>query len=401
MPSFVKHILILAVAGLLGAGVYSTPLRSDAVPLQSDSASGTRIVIAAIGDIMMPGSLQNAVKRRTYNYDLLFEKIAPELSAADITFANLETPIDHTAAVSGYPKFNARPELLASLRKAGVKVVSVANNHVMDASVPGLKRTLDNIDAAGLLFIGAGRTKAESAKVVQTTVRGITIAWLAYTYSTNERLPKNAKEQPGVNILRPDSAADLAAAVDAVRKARLSADLVAVSLHWSDEYRSRPTPWQRRAAAELIEAGADIILGHHPHVLQPIESYAAKDGRQGLIAYSLGNFISSQNAGIANRNKTAVRALRGDGVILNIHAKKENGSTAITRAEFVPIWTLRERVGKIALSRPVNLSREIGRIKALEKRTKEEEDTLQLLGFRQKVIMDQLTVQAADEKMTK
>jgi poly-gamma-glutamate synthesis protein (capsule biosynthesis protein) len=195
-----------------------------------------------------------------------------------------------------------------------------------------------------------------------------------------------------VNILRADSDSDLALAAADVEKARQSADLVVVSLHWGDEYRAIPTAWQRRVAAELIEAGADIILGHHPHVLQPIESHVARNGRQGLIAFSLGNFISSQNYGVANKNRTHRKALRGDGIILRIYAVKEQGKTSVAHAEFVPLWTLRDRSGKTVVYRPVNLAREIARLEALEKRTKEDEDTLGLLKFRMKVIVEQLTV---------
>jgi len=344
---------------------------------------------------MMPISIQRAVARNKHHYDLLFEKIAPDLTSADIVFANLETPVDHKAAVSGYPKFNARPELLAALRKAGVGIVSVANNHALDRGADGLKRTLDNIEAAGLRFTGAGRTKAAAGKVAHAAVRGVSVAFLAYTYDTNEGLPRKRKDAPGVNILKNDSAADLGRAVAAVGDARKAADLVVVSLHWGDEYRTIPTPWQRKAAAALIEAGADIILGHHPHVLQPIESYTSRDGRRGLIAYSLGNFISSQNYGVSNQNRTHAKALRGDGVILNIVVTKEHGKASVRRAEFLPIWTYRDVTGKTTLYRPVSLDREIARIEKITKRTSEQDNTLKLLKFRRKVITDTLTVKTA------
>ena len=346
------------------------------------------IVIAAVGDVMMPGSLQKAAAKNNYNYDFLFEKIAPDLGAADITFANLETPIDHTAAIAGYPAFNARPELLFALKKAGVDVVSLANNHARDAGAGGLLRTLQNIEKAGLVVVGAGRTRVESLVPAYLSSQGVVTAFLAYTYSTNCGLPKKRKGAPAVNILRSDSRKDLAAAIIQVQQARTHADLVVVSLHWGDEYAMVPTSWQKQAAIELVEAGADIILGHHPHVLQAIDSYTAKDGRQTIIAYSLGNFISSQNYGVSSKNKKHSRALRGDGVILTIYAEKEQGRTTIVRTASQPIWSLREKVGVTTVSRPVSLLREIGKLSAIAKRTKKEEDTLQLLTYRQKVILD-------------
>ncbi len=355
----------------------------------------TEIVIAAVGDVMMPSSIQSAAQGNKSGYDLLFEKVAQDLSAADITVANLETTVDHRSAISGYPKFNAGPGLLVALKKAGVDVVSIANNHTMDAGPDGLKRTLDNIEAAGLLFIGAGRTKAEASAIKYMKARGVNVAFLSYTYGTNQRLPRKAAHAPGVNIIGIDSEAGLARAGGCVRQARAAADLVVVSMHWGEEYEPDPTAWQRRIASALVDAGADIILGHHPHVLQPIESRAAADGRMGLTAFSLGNFISSQNAGVTYENKTHRKALRGDGIILNITVVKEDGRTRVAHAEFLPIWTLRDTIGKAVVYRPVTLAREIARIEAMPKRTKAEENSLKLLSYRMRVISDKLMASPA------
>jgi poly-gamma-glutamate capsule biosynthesis protein CapA/YwtB (metallophosphatase superfamily) len=387
-----RNQIILFFTLLLGAVSWACVQQSEFSPPQKPRDGKAEIVIAAMGDIMMPLSNQLAAARNKEHYNILFEKIARDLTSADSAFANLETPVDHTAPVSGYPKFNAGPGLLTALKTAGVGIVSIANNHAMDGKPAGLARTIDNIAAAGLLFTGGGRTQAEAGQPAMVTSHGLTTAFLAYTYGTNERMPVKKRDAPRVNILRTNSEADLALAAADVQRARPSTDLVVVSLHWSDEYRTIPTAWQRRVAAELIEAGADVILGHHPHVLQPIESYSAHNGRQGLIAFSLGNFISNQNYGVAGKNRTHRKALRGDGIILRIYVVKEQGKTSVARAEFVPLWSLRERVGKNVVYRPVNLAREIARLEALEKRTKEDEDTLGLLKFRMKVIVDQLTV---------
>ncbi len=365
-----------------------TPVRQ--VKPASPSASRTEVVIAAVGDIMMPESIQSAVAQAGHGYDLLFEKITPDLAVADITFANLETPVNHKAGVSGYPKFNAPRELLSSLKKAGVDIVSLANNHAMDAGSDGLKRTIDNVEAAGIVFIGAGRSNTEALAIRKITVRGITAAFLAYTYSTNQRLPRTSVEAPVVNVLGQNSEADLARAAASVRQARADADLVVVSLHWGDEYATSPTAWQRRVASELIEAGADVLIGHHPHVLQPFESCTARDGRTGLVAYSLGNFISSQSAEVSFENKTHRKALRGDGIILSITATKEGGRTRVAHAEFLPIWTLRESISKATVSRPVSLARELLILGAKGKRDSTEQRLFQLLRYRQEYIIKTL-----------
>ncbi len=354
----------------------------------------TEVVIAAVGDVMMPESIQNTVVRNNLSYRFLFDPLARDL-LADMVFANLETPVDHTAPTSGYPRFNARPELLTALKQANISIVSVANNHILDTGPDGLLRTLENIKCAGMRFIGAGRTRAEAEQPTTVRVKGISVAFLAYTYGTNQGLPKKKRILMSVNILRTSSDQDLARAEANIRKARTASDLVIVSLHWGDEYRTIPTAWQRQAAAALIEAGADVVLGHHPHVLQPIEYYTCRSGRRGLIAFSLGNFISSQNYGVSNGNRDHTKALRGDGIILKIYALKKNFRASVIRAEYIPIWNLSENVGKNAVFRPVSIAREIERINSKGTRTREDDDTLSLLRYRQAIIADHLMMNPA------
>jgi poly-gamma-glutamate synthesis protein (capsule biosynthesis protein) len=353
------------------------------------SIDGNEIVIAAAGDIMMPVSIQSAASKKKKGYDRLFEKIRKDLGSADITFANLETPIDHRSAASGYPKFNTDPELLRAIKNAGVDILSVANNHVMDAGTEGMKRTLDNIEASGLEFVGAGRTKAETDRIKVLNARGARIAFLAYTYDTNERLPKTAAQAPGVHIIKAGSEPDLVRAADKVRGARSVADVVAVSLHWGEEYAAAPSSWQRRVAAVLVDAGADIILGHHPHVLQTVESISAADGRTALVAFSLGNFISSQNAAISSRNKEHKIAFRGDSIILRVVLRTRRQKFRVANAEFLPIWTLREASPTGILYQPVSLDREISRLKSIPQ-TKSGAQILNLLTYRQEVITRRL-----------
>ncbi len=204
-------------------------------------------------------------------------------------------------------------------------------------------------------------------------------------------MPRKKKGMPSINILREGSGEDLALAASDVRKARQAADLVLVSLHWSDEYRTEPSSWQRKAATALIEAGADIILGHHPHVLQSIESYEARDGRLGLIAYSLGNFISSQNVGVTVKNRSQAKALRGDGIILMITIRKKHGTISLANVEYLPLWNVREKAGKTLISRPVSIDRERARLEAKNQRTAEEEKLLALLDYRRTVILERLS----------
>lgn len=349
------------------------------------------LVIAAIGDIMMPDSIQSAVRIHDNNYDLLFEKLRNDLQTADITIANLETPIDEKAPVSGYPKFNSRPGLLAALKRSGIDVISVANNHVMDAGTAGLRRMLDTIDAAGLVFVGAGRTKQEAAAARFLTVGGIKVAFLAYTYDVNQRLPRAGEDSPGVCVLHDGSEEDLARAAGQVRSARANADILVVMLHWGKEYATEQTAWQRHVAAALAEAGADILFGGHPHVLQTVETVNTRNGKRSLVAYSLGNFLSSQNAGISYRDKDCRKSLRGDGIILKVFTGRQNGRQSILRAEFLPLWTLRETGRGPVLPTPVSIADEIVRLRSRSGRTREKEELLKFLEHRKRVITGKIT----------
>jgi poly-gamma-glutamate synthesis protein (capsule biosynthesis protein) len=166
-------------------------------------------------------------------------------------------------------------------------VLSTANNHAYDQGGKGVKETLDRLKEAKLLAIGSGETKAaaEAPRVVEAN--GVKVGLLAFTDLFNLDLNRKA-EGPWVRPL------DAGPAAAEVRALRAQSDAVVVSLHWGDEYSRQPTARHRRIAEDLVAAGADLVIGHHPHVLQPMELVEA-GGRKGVVAYSLGNFISNQD----------------------------------------------------------------------------------------------------------
>jgi poly-gamma-glutamate synthesis protein (capsule biosynthesis protein) len=214
--------------------------------------------------------------------------VEPLIQGADIAFANLETPVAPTSGQPGRPfRFNAPPELPAALKASGFTVLSTANNHAYDQGVQGVVETLERLRAEQLLPVGSGTTRREAEQVRVLQVKGLRVAFLGFTDLFNINLNRNGNE-PWVRPLDPD------AAVAAVRAARAQADAVVVSIHWGVEYEHDPRPHQREVAARLCQAGADLILGTHPHVLQPVEMLS-QGGNRTLVAYSLGNFISNQD----------------------------------------------------------------------------------------------------------
>lgn len=252
--------------------------------------------LVAVGDIMMhTPQLPGAYVAETGSYDFsgFFQRVKPTIAAADWAMANLETPLaGNERGYKGYPRFNAPVEMADALSEAGFDIVSIANNHILDQGEAGAIATIRTLQDRGLKPIG---TSEEGASPLQEAVitkkNGIAAAFLAYTYGTNGiPLPQNAPYLVYL-VNEKQIAEDIAHA-----KAR-GADVIVVSLHFGNEYQRHPTDAQRNLAAAVIQSGADIIVGHHPHVVQPYEriTTATEQGtREGFVIYSLGNFISNQ-----------------------------------------------------------------------------------------------------------
>jgi len=263
-------------------------LAKAAQPLAVFPVQLASVRLMAVGDILMHEDVKRAGRESGAGLRALWADVEPLIQGADIAFANLETPVAPTSGQPGRPfRFNAPPELPAALKASGFTVLSTANNHAYDQGVQGVVETLERLRAEQLLPVGSGTTRPEAEQVRVLQVKGLRVAFLGFTDLFNTNLNRNGNE-PWVRPLDPD------AAVAAVRAARAQADAVVVSIHWGVEYEHDPRPHQREVAARLCQAGADLILGTHPHVLQPVEMLS-QGGNRTLVAYSLGNFISNQD----------------------------------------------------------------------------------------------------------
>ena len=277
------------------AGESSAPVGEPAEPAP-EPPPPLEATLVAIGDVMMhkpmvPGAFDE--ETGTYDFSGFFEPLRDLFEAADWAVANLETPIaGDDRGFPGYPMFNAPVGLADALAEAGFDVVSTANNHSLDQRFSGLAATLRTLRERGIVPVGTAETQAEADAVNIVGKKGVAGAFLSYTYGTNG-MPIPEDKPFAVNLIdEANIAADIA-------KARTAgADFVAVSLHFGNEYQREPSEEQRRIARHTIESGADLVIGHHPHVVQPYERYRVDnpDGtsREGLIMYSLGNFVSNQ-----------------------------------------------------------------------------------------------------------
>jgi poly-gamma-glutamate capsule biosynthesis protein CapA/YwtB (metallophosphatase superfamily) len=317
-------------------------------PAQEPPRTQVRVKLAAVGDVLM----HDAVKRSaaTYGavgldggYPWLFAPVADLLSRADLAFANLETPIAPTGGGTREFVFNATPDVVRALQRSGVDAVAVANNHAFDQGRAGFEETLSTLDALGMRRVGAGPA-GKAAGPERVEVNGLQISFLAWAHFFNQ--PGNDCPPAGGTPARCSQAAllDRAAAVEAVRAAAATADAVVISIHWGDEYQQQPRAEDVELAHKLAEAGATVIVGHHPHVLQPIELFQRKDGRTSVIAYSLGNFVSNQSRGYVFGVTPEKAAATRDGALLEVELVRRDYGRGVVEVEidgagYVPLWT--------------------------------------------------------------
>ena len=291
----------------------------------------TTFTMAITGDIMCHNSMYTDAynsSTKTYDFSYMFDDVKYYLQTADITIGNLETTFAGSkVGYSNYPTFNTPEQLAKNLKKVGFDVVSTANNHCMDKGYSGLVSTLNYLDEADLSHTGTYATKEDSQKILIKNVKGVSIAFLSFTYGTNGITIPSDKSF-SVNLIDEDLI------LEQINLAKeQNPDLICVSMHWGTEYQTKQNSVQEKWADFLFENGVDIIIGNHPHVLEPMEkrTITLEDGttKDGFVVYSLGNFMADQNA-----------AYTRDSAILNLQITKnaETGKISIDSATYTPIY---------------------------------------------------------------
>ena len=246
--------------------------------------------ISAIGDVLIHGTVyEDAQTADGYDFDPMFEKVVPYLSQSDITVANSESIIGGSdIGVSTYPSFNSPYELGDAMKNAGIDVVSMANNHTLDRGVKAIENAINYWHSIGIKHTGSYLSAEQRNDITTITKNGITFSFLSFTYGTNGVKTPAGKEYLVKRIDKDVIQKDLALA-------RAQSDVVVLSLHFGVEYENMPNAEQIDLAHFSADNGADIIIGHHPHVLQPAQWIEASDGRKAFAVYSLGNFLSGQD----------------------------------------------------------------------------------------------------------
>lgn len=359
----IMSVVLVALIGVLGVFVYKnyslhleqekaileaqatpspTPSPTSSPEISTEPTNVASAKLAVCGDLVAHTGINLESKNLdgSYDYTSVLGGAQSFASAADYAICTMETTFPNTAEYTGYPQFKSPPELATSLKSIGIDLVNTANNHSNDSYLGGLIRTLDVLDQNGLDHIGTYRSQEERDKnngILVKEINGVSVAFLSFTYGTNG-IPVTGYEY-AVNIFYNDYMTTLKdinydlLKKDMAAARALNTDMIAVMTHWGNEYYTEPVDYQKELADYLFKEGADIILGGHCHVPEPMELRRVTDNegkeKTGFIAYCLGNFVSCQDDPYTNLT-----------AVLNIDIQKnlDTGETYIKNVSYAPMY---------------------------------------------------------------
>ena len=339
-------------------GNSNTPSPTDGTELPTEEAPQlvSTATVLSTGDILMHGKVINSGKRDdgSYNFDSIFQYVKSYSQAADFSVANLETTLcgtDNGYAYAGNPKFNCPDAIVDSLKGAGFDMLLTANNHADDTSLVGYKRTLNVVREKGLDTLGT-YLSADEQKWTIEEVNGIKIGMVCYTYSDGfsrngyPLLNYNEVGENGIlNYFTYDKLSEfytqLQGYLDEMKAA--GAEATVVYLHWGEEYKWKtgegPNANQTAMAQKLCDMGVDVIVGGHPHVVQPVDLLQSGTDAEHktIVLYSMGNAVSNQRKEEMQQSEPTGHT--EDGVLFCVtFAKYSDGSVCVDSAELIPTW---------------------------------------------------------------
>ncbi|MFH1435393.1 MAG: CapA family protein [Pseudomonadota bacterium] len=325
------------------------------------------LVLAAAGDIIMHGRVKGTALAQAAEptgegddgnegWWHIFKMLGPVLEKADLAVANLETPIatERKKSSGTPPILNGPAASLGAMKKAGFTIMNAANNHAYDQMRDGAAETVEAVRAAGMDCLGAGESRKVSETPLIREANGVKVAFMGWTVVLNKNFNDvKTKHKPWVNVYREELA------LEALQAVRPEVDLIVVSMHWGGEFDMKVGAKQKNITKKLCAGGADIIIGHGPHILHEVtmvtaggeddekggESEAGEEGRTCLVAYSLGNILSNQGLkyryGWKPPNLTEAKNIpyTRDGIVLRVTVAKDEAGISFEAVEAVPMWT--------------------------------------------------------------
>ena len=349
-------VLLIVVAismalTLLAQGLKGLPLTSSSTTVVSQTTDSkdkttateqeTSARIMANGDLLYHIPIYRTALKEdgTYDFHENFEYVKPWLKQADLVIGDFEGTVNKDHYLGGYPLFNAPGEVMDAIKDAGYQVLDLAHNHILDSQIEGVFSTADAIEKAGMTPIGVyTHEPRDKAPIVIKEVNGIKVALLAYSYGFNGIEEYISKEDYD-NHLSDLNEEKMKAEIERAEK---EADITVIMPQMGIEYQLEPTEEQKQLYHKMIDWGADIIFGGHPHVVEPAET-VEKDGDKKLIIYSMGNFLSNQRIETMQDEENAKWTERG--VLMDVTIKKKAGKTTIETAKAHPSWVNRTPKG--------------------------------------------------------
>ena len=330
---------------------------TNIIPVQIVQPETHNLKMTFVGDLMVhQWQILGAYypQNDVYDFTLAFDMVKPILESADLTVGNLETTFG--GAEKGwkyYPTFNTPDEFGETLKNVGFDILTTVNNHSMDTGISGLERTIDVLDELGIVHMGTYKSQQARDTICIVEKNNMKFAFLSYTYGTNW-IPVPEENSFAVNFLDIElMKADIAKAKE------LEPDFIIVMPHFGNEYELVQNKEQEKVVEELFNAGADIIIGSHAHVVQPMEKRIIKDEngnqRTGFVIYSMGNFISSQTT-----------EPRDTSLILNFEFEKTEGKAVIKEISFIPTWVQFRYINDRYLVRTLPIYQTLKQIESLE-----------------------------------
>lgn len=284
--------------------------------------------INVVGDLMCHSTQINYahVNDDSFDFNGVFSEVRKYLNDADFTIGNFETVLaGKKIGYSGYPFFNAPDDFLYAIKNAGFNLLVNANNHAFDKGTKGVERTIKKMDELGINHTGAYLSQRDRDSIRVYNINGVHFAIIAYSYSTNG-IPLPKGKDYIINLIDYDLIEE-----DISRAKSIGVDIILVYFHFGEEYQRNPNSYQKEVINHTINAGADIIIGSHPHVVQPVDYFKTNNANldTGFVAYSLGNFISNQRWKYSDT-----------GVVIKIKVSKNilSDSVYLSSVSYLPTW---------------------------------------------------------------
>ncbi len=317
----------------------SEPSTPSPTPTSTPEPAPITAMITSAGDCVLHKTFQDSAyieEEKRYDFYDIFSELEEYTLHSDFSLISFESAATNDRSnYTGYPMFNCPPEIFDAFKQVGFDLVNNSNNHQLDRKIKGMLETRENIRSRGLEAIGA--YDGEEPRYLIRDLNGISVGFMAYTYGCNGLEAGLTKEQRDrhLALFEPERMKK------ELQELEEKTDITVVSMHWGAEYTQTPSDSQKKLARDLVSWGADIVLGSHPHVVQPTE-YIEHEEETKYIIYSMGNFVSNQRRGASGAPHTN-KELAEDGMLVQITLNKDpaTGKTEINEVDHIPTWLWR------------------------------------------------------------